>query len=453
MKRLLYIVIHYKDEKDKIKNKWISTGLSDRGNKKEAKLLLDSELKKFEKEFEASKLKIEARKKPKVIDKSASTVLFSAYIEKDLTDKRKDLSPPVYVAYTYLLTRIKSFFDERNLRVIDVTTEDITDFYDHLREEGLKNVTLKHYSCLIRPALRKAFEDKLIPDNPYEAVPPIPKEHPPVNFYDKSEMAVLFKVIREKVSEPVFKLAFKLAAYYGFRRSEILGLKWKAIDFEHKLISVNHKAIFVDKDFYLSDTLKNTTSRRTLPLIPSIEQDLLAFKAFTEKNKEFYGNTYNREYQDYVFVKENGELIKSDHLSKKFSDTLKANKLRVIRLHDLRHSCASNMLANGVQMKIIQEWLGHAHYGTTADVYSHLDFSSKIVAADTIASVYGEKTKPAAEIPQQDNGQDTMSIYFDTLKEMRALGIMDFEEYLKYKFNESQKEPKENTTAEEDMEM
>ena len=65
----------------------------------------------------------------------------------------------------------------------------------------------------------------------------------------------------------------------------------------------------------------------------------------------------------------------------------KQNNLKLIRFHDLRHSCASLMLANGVQMKQIQEWLGHSTYNTTADIYAHLDYSSKIASANVISGV------------------------------------------------------------------
>ena len=62
---------------------------------------------------------------------------------------------------------------------------------------------------------------------------------------------------------------------------------------------------------------------------------------------------------------------------KQFHKLLKTNGVRLIRLHDLRHSCASNLLAGGVPLKEIQEWLGHSNFSTTVDVYSHLDFSAK----------------------------------------------------------------------------
>ena len=86
----------------------------------------------------------------------------------------------------------------------------------------------------------------------------------------------------------------------------------------------------------------------------------------------------------------NGKIVYPDHMTKMFRKVLIDNDLRCIRLHDLRHSCASNMLANGVPMKEIQEWLGHSNFSTTADIYSHLDFSFKVHAANTLAHAYGD---------------------------------------------------------------
>ena len=82
-----------------------------------------------------------------------------------------------------------------------------------------------------------------------------------------------------------------------------------------------------------------------------------------------------------------GQLLRPNYVTAKFSELLKENGLKHIRYHDLRHSCASLLLANGVPMKEIQEWLGHSNYRTTADVYSHLDFSSKEHSAKIISHV------------------------------------------------------------------
>ncbi len=212
-----------------------------------------------------------------------------------------------------------------------------------------------------------------------------------------------------------------------------MGLRWSAVDFDHKLISINHKLIVVGKEVIFTDELKTKTSNRTLPLIPAIEEALLKHRAQIEENKEFYGNSYDQRYLDYVCVEENGKIIYPDHMTKKFADLLKEHGLKHIRLHDLRHSCASNMLASGVPMKEIQEWLGHSNFSTTADVYSHLDFSAKIRAAKTISSVYDSGEKPVQTAVPTPIEQEPMKVFADAIKEMQALGIERLEDYLVYK--------------------
>ena len=85
------------------------------------------------------------------------------------------------------------------------------------------------------------------------------------------------------------------------------------------------------------------------------------------------GRSYIKEYLEYVCVNEIGDLIKPHYVTESFPKLLKAKGMRQIRYHDLRHSCASLLLANGVPMKQIQEWLGHSDFGATANIYAHLD--------------------------------------------------------------------------------
>ena len=81
-----------------------------------------------------------------------------------------------------------------------------------------------------------------------------------------------------------------------------------------------------------------------------------------------------------------GTLISPHYLTSAFPKLLEKNGLRKIRFHDLRHSCASLLLTNGVSMKQIQEWLGHSDFSTTANVYAHLDFNSKLSSADAMVA-------------------------------------------------------------------
>ena len=99
--------------------------------------------------------------------------------------------------------------------------------------------------------------------------------------------------------------------------------------------------------------------------------------------------SYIKDYVDYVCVNEIGDLIKPHYVTESFPKLLKANGLRPVRYHDLRHSCASLLLANGVPMKQIQEWLGHSDFSTTANIYAHLDYSSKLTSADAMLNGLG----------------------------------------------------------------
>ena len=183
-----------------------------------------------------------------------------------------------------------------------------------------------------------------------------------------------------------------LAAFYGLRRSEVCGLKWDAIDFEKKTITIRHivTQICVDGKSTLiqKDRTKTKSSYRTLPLVPPFEKLLRRLKAQQEANRKLCGNAYCRQDAEYVYVNDIGELVKPGYLTQHFPRLLEKHNMRVIRFHDLRHSCASLLHANGVSMKEIQEWLGHSDISTTANIYTHLDFNSKVASANAIMSVY-----------------------------------------------------------------
>ena len=134
------------------------------------------------------------------------------------------------------------------------------------------------------------------------------------------------------------------------------------------------------------DTTKTKSSMRTLPLVPVFKEKLLKLKEQQEEYKRVCGRCYNKKYLEYICVDEMGTLISPHYLTASFPKLLEKNNLRHIRFHDLRHSCASLLLANGVPMKQIQEWLGHSDFSTTANVYAHLDYNSKLSSADAMVN-------------------------------------------------------------------
>ena len=174
------------------------------------------------------------------------------------------------------------------------------------------------------------------------------------------------------------------------RRSEVVGLKWSAIDFTNKSILINHTVTQItqnhSKKLLLKDKTKTKSSTRTLPLVPAVGSYLLELKEKQKQNQIICGNSYNKNYLDYICVDEAGNLLNPDYVSHAFTKLLKKNKLRLIRFHDLRHSCASLLLSEGINMKQIQVWLGHSNYNTTANIYTHLDTSSMNNPADIISN-------------------------------------------------------------------
>ena len=122
--------------------------------------------------------------------------------------------------------------------------------------------------------------------------------------------------------------------------------------------------------------------------MPPFERLLIQLKADQARNRKLCGRSYNTDYLDYIYVNEIGELIKPGYLTQHFPALLEKKGLKRIRFHDLRHSCASLLFANGVSMKEIQAWLGHSDISTTMNIYTHLDVDSKIASANAILNIF-----------------------------------------------------------------
>ena len=206
--------------------------------------------------------------------------------------------------------------------------------------------------------------------------------------YNPSRITKLYGTIAAKGAHTLIEVPVKLAAFYGLRRSEVMGLRWDAVDFVHNTICIRHTVTgcTIDGQYQIiaADTTKTRSSRRTLPLVPTVREMLLRLKKQQEQNRKICGQSYSREFADYICVNKLGERIRPAYLSSCFSKALEQNHLRHIRFHDLRHSCATLLLAHGVPLKQIQEWLGHSDFSTTANIYAHLDAASKQKSAETM---------------------------------------------------------------------
>lgn len=257
----------------------------------------------------------------------------------------------------------------------------------HFPGDGLDDRN-QHFSTTINSLLEYAVKMNYIAVNPIHKVEKPKKNSYIGSFYSVEEVERLFEASKGTYLEvPVL-----LGAFYGFRRSEVVGLRWTAIDFEQNTITVNHTvtAAKIDGEKYIvpEDRAKNKSSLRTMPLVLPVKERLLALREQQKLYQKKFKGSYNKEYLDYICVDEIGNLIMPNYITSAFPTLLKKHNLRRIRFHDLRHTCASLLLKNGVSMKQIQEWLGHSDFSTTANIYSHLDYESKIMSANVMLEAF-----------------------------------------------------------------
>ena len=346
----------------------------------------------FEKNFPdrfAALAYMEARQKLQPEEPVEGDIFFADYMEQWLDVVKSSIAVATYASYSECVKRIIApYFRERKITLKELTAKDIQDFY-LFKLKTVSASSVIHYHANIHKALKYAVKLDLIPSNPADKVERPKKDHFVGSFFDADEVNKLFEVSKgTKLELPIL-----FGAFYGLRRSEAIGLKWDAIDFENDTIIIRHTVTSVNLDsknvLVAADTTKTKSSMRTLPLVPFVKERLLAVKAEQDNNRRLCGKSYNKKYAGYVCINEIGDLIKPHYVTEQFPKLLEANGLRRIRFHDLRHSCASLMLANGVPMKQIQEWLGHSDFSTTANIYAHLDYSSKLNSADAMLSGLG----------------------------------------------------------------
>ena len=365
-----YAVLNYRNAGGQRKTKWISLGLPEKGNKRKA----EAELARLRAEFEP----------PKEAGGLSSDMLFADYLLEWLEIAKGRLAVATYSSYAAMIKKpVGPYFRQRNLTLRELEARHLQMFYSEMLRKVKPN-TVIHYHAIIHSALKYAVKTDMLVQNVADKVDrPKKNSFQPV-FLSAEEMQKMFEALRgTKLELPVL-----VAAFYGFRRGEVLGLKWDAIDFERGTISVIRTVTTITLDGKQTEieqqSAKTKSSLRTLPLIGSFREYFLQVKEAQELNKQVCGNCYNHEYDGFVFVDELGERMRANYLTSAFPKFLEDHGLRRMRFHDLRHSCASLLLANGVPLKHIQEWLGHSDFTTTANIYAHLDYKSKITSAQAM---------------------------------------------------------------------
>ena len=368
-----YAVLHWVDPIKKDQYKWKSTKVRyiDESKKRlhnqaeqEASNKAEEIRQNFEKELNTTTIQ------------KRQDVLFSNYSLQWLDSISKTKKKSTIGGYeSNIKSIICPYFEKKRIKLTELTTLDLQDFYDYQYKLGKDPRTVLHYYRNINQTLEKARKTKLILVNPNTDCQIVKPDPYIPSVYSKKEL----KTFLDKIKDTDIAVPIMLIGVYGLRRSEAIGVKWERVNFEDSQLTIAHTVVqttinkkrIVDK----KDIPKNNSSYRTFPLKDFLKEFLKETYERQEENKKIFGNSYlNKE--NYVCVKMDGSLILPDTLSKKFKKFLKDNNLREIRLHDLRHSVATILLNNGAHLREVQDNMGHSNVSTT-EIYTHLDSSSK----------------------------------------------------------------------------
>jgi len=290
----------------------------------------------------------------------------SQYLRRWLIEYGKpSLSPRSYERYKGIIEKnlIPAF---GSLTLTGLRPEHIQRHYAHMVDKGLAAGTVRYDHIVIHGALRMAVKWQLVSRNVADAAEPPKAKHTEMQTWDSDEVAQFL----EAAKATPYHVLFYAALYTGARRSELLGLSWRHIDFLYSQINIERGLQWTKDEGYVFTQPKSAKSRRTIALPSSL---VLLFKDYREKQKYvrmFEGKSLAEE--DLVFAHPNGSPLFPNSVSRAWGLIAKKAGVKAIRFHDARHSHATLLLKQGAHPRVVQERLGHSTIATTLDVYSHV---------------------------------------------------------------------------------
>ena len=297
----------------------------------------------------------------------------------------KELAPSTYKRYYRMLeTRLLPYWGHFYINKIKPT--DIMKFYDLLekdtqlvRKKGnngaktkkpLSGKTILEHHRLLRAMLHKAVYWQLIVTNPAERVQPPKARKPKRKSYDDEQTKILLENLELLSSEDIkYKVAIILTVFTGVRLGELMGLEWQDVDFKNGIISINRSSQYLTDMGVFTKVPKTESSIREIAIHEFIIFLLEEYKLWYEEQKSIYGELWTN--SDKLFVQADGKPMHPSTISKWFVKYVGQIGLPVINFHGLRHTNASLLVAQNIDIAVVSARLGHAQISTTLDFYVH----------------------------------------------------------------------------------
>lgn len=304
-------------------------------------------------------------------------MLFSDFIPEYLLMQKYQLRQNTYEIYKITAeTHVIPYFQKLNLSIQELTTLHIQHYFHVKMDEGLAASTLKKHFTIINGALSYAMHNmQMILHNPADRVKRFRVEKRKFTCYNVEQVKDLLLEVKDHPLEAMIILS----SHYGLRRSEVLALRWGAIDFTANTITIKRTVVRTSLSSIDQEKNKSSDSYRTMPLMDDVKKYLQKLYIHQKNMKLIYKDDYID--NDLICKKDDGKPFRPDYVSKCFSQIVnRSNKLPAVRLHDLRHlrhSAASIFFNEGYDILLISYWLGHADVNTTKR-YIHIEYLSKL---------------------------------------------------------------------------
>ncbi len=347
-----------------------TTGIDVKSHKKrEAEHILENRIQEKQKELE------------KLATKKISHS-FADCFERWIEYKSTQIEATTASTYVNRSKTIIDYFRKKDIQIETLQPKDLLAFYEWALKYGRRNIynentptslnrsTVCDFATMIKRFLKDAVLQGIITSNPADSVsvPRVRENNIKEKAFMEMEQAKAF--LEYIKAEPIFNKLYcitRIGLCYGMRRSEILALKWSAIDFDKNEIEINHTIVRTNDGDLQRDNVKSVSSHRYLPLLDSVKSDLLELM---ESQKKL--GIYSKD--GYVFTWDDGRLYNTDYITKLFKKAvIRCDAVpKDLTLHGLRHSCCAILAEQGWDLGKIHNWLGHSDIATTANIYNHV---------------------------------------------------------------------------------
>lgn len=307
----------------------------------------------------------------------------SEYLTEWLDSQELCLQRSTYESLTVYFNRhLIPYFDSLDIELSELKAKHIQDYAKYKskngrldgKQGGLSLVSVRKHISVLKQSLNYAVVCDYIQTNPAQYIK-LPRQK---NKLTKRTVLLTSDeaqhVINAFENHPL-QLFVLIGLYYGLRKSELIGLRWSAIDFDKDTLTVNHtvvKCLSIER----KDSTKTENSLRTFQLLPEIKEQLLRMRKNSAAESE------------YIFCRADGSPLRPDSVLRSFQRVLRNHNLPTMRLHDIRHSTASILFDKGWSLEDVKEWLGHSDIETTSNIYTHYRKERHVLMANTLVGMF-----------------------------------------------------------------